>query len=177
MSIGALPPALLPLATASPVPPWARRAAAATLWICLPSSLWRLAVVIGIPLGLGEGEYATMLIPGWGYLVLPLLSAFQEALAWLTLGLVQSWGEVWPRWIPRLRGRPIPVPVAVIPAALGALACTIYGVLFVWTTLHAHMEITTWGEWLMNICYIPLMAWGPLLGIVTIHYYRRRTRG
>jgi hypothetical protein len=163
--------------TASPVPLWARRVAAAAVWVSLPSALWRLAVVLGVPLGLGQTEYDAMQIPGWGYLFIPLLSAFQEALAWLTMGLVRPWGEVWPRWIPLLRGRRVPVPAAVIPAALGALACTVYGVLFVWTTLHAEMEITTWGEWLMNACYIPMAAWGPLLGIVTIHYYRRRTRG
>ncbi|MBO8191610.1 hypothetical protein ITI46_07895 [Streptomyces oryzae] len=177
MSTSALPPAPSPLVTASPVPLWARRAAAATLWMSLPSALWRLAVVLDVPLGLGEAEYDAMQIPGWGYLVIPLLSAFQEALAWLTMGLVRPWGEVWPRWIPGLRGRRVPVLAAVVPAALGSLACTAYGVLFVWTTLHADMEITAWGEWLMNICYIPLAAWGPLLGIVTIHYYRRRAQG
>ncbi|MFJ5675646.1 hypothetical protein [Streptomyces sp. NPDC093097] len=149
--------------------------AAAVLWASVPSTLWRLAVTVGIPLGLAESEYDSMLIPGWGYLLLPLLCVVQEALAFLTLGLVRPWGEVWPRWIPYLRGRRIPVPAAVVPAALGAFACTVYGVLFVWTTLHAEMDITPWGEWLMNACYVPLAAWGPLLAVVTLHYYRRRT--
>ncbi len=170
------PSALSHLATASPVPLWARRVAAATLWTSLPSALWRLAVVLDIPLGLAESEYDAMRIPGWGYLLLPLLCAVQETLAFLTLGLVRPWGEVWPQWVPGLRGRRIPVPAAVIPAALGALACTVYGALFLWTTLHADMEITPWGEWVMNICYIPMVAWGPLLAIATVHYYQRRTR-
>ncbi|MFD8385921.1 hypothetical protein ACFV2X_46705 [Streptomyces sp. NPDC059679] len=39
-------------------------------------------------------------------------------------------------------GHRIPVPAAVVPAALGALACTVYGALFVRTTLHADMEVT-----------------------------------
>ncbi|MEU8464042.1 hypothetical protein [Streptomyces sp. NPDC029003] len=163
--------------SAPAVPTWARRAASAAVWVSLPSALWRLAVVVGVPLGLGASEYDAMLIPGWGYLILPLLCAVQEGLAWLTLGLVRQWGEVWPHWIPRLGGRRIPVAAAVVPAALGAVACTVYGVLFVWTTLHGEMAITPWGEWLMNICYVPLVAWGPLLGVVTVHYYRRRTRG
>ncbi|MFH8338214.1 hypothetical protein [Streptomyces sp. AM6-12] len=165
------------LATASPVPAWARRTAQAVVWASLPSALWRLAVVLGVPLGLAASEYDDMLIPGWGYLVLPLLCAFQEGLAWLALGLVRPWGEVWPRWIPGLGGRRIPLYAAVAPAALGALACTVYGVLFVYTTLHADMDITVWGEWVMNACYIPLAAWGPLLGVVTLHYYRRRQLG
>ncbi|MET7906644.1 hypothetical protein ABZS86_36460 [Streptomyces sp. NPDC005355] len=163
-------------ATAAPVPLWARRAAAATLWVSMPSALWRLAVVLGIPLGLADSEYDSMLIPGWGYLLLPLLCAFQEGLAFLTLGLVRPWGEIWPNWMPLLRGRRVPVSAAVIPATLGAVVCTLYGVAFVWTTLHADMEITQWGEWVMNASYVPMVAWGPLLAIVTAHYHRRRTR-
>ncbi|MFG3157017.1 hypothetical protein ACGF7W_33805 [Streptomyces sp. NPDC048219] len=174
MTAGTLPPTPAHLVTAAPVPLWARRAAAAVLWTSMPSALWRFAVVLGVPLGLADSEYDAMLIPGWGYLIVPLLSVFQEALAFLTLGLVRPWGEVWPRWVPRLRGRRIPVLAAAVPAALGALACTVYGVLLVWTTLHADMAITPWGEWVMTVCYVPIVAWGPLLAVVTTHYYRRR---
>ncbi|MER5227779.1 hypothetical protein [Streptomyces flaveus] len=84
---------------------------------------------------------------------------------------------MWPRWLPYLGGRPVPVRAAVIPAAFGTLACSVYGVLLVWTTLHAQMDITPWGNWLLTACYLPVAAWGPLLGVVTVHYYRRRTRG
>ncbi|MGV4981269.1 hypothetical protein ACVB8X_11005 [Streptomyces sp. NRAIS4] len=160
--------------TAPDVPRWARRAAAAAVWVNLPSGLWRVAVVLGVPVGLGDSEYDAMLLPGWGLLLLPLLSFAQEGLASLTLGLVRPWGETWPRWIPVLGGRRIPVLAAVVPAALGALACSVYGVLFVWTTLHAQMDITPWGSWLLNACYLPILAWGPLLGAVTVHYCRRR---
>ncbi|WP_328834999.1 hypothetical protein [Streptomyces europaeiscabiei] len=163
--------------TVPDVPAWARRAAAAVVWVSLPSVVWRLAAVLGVPLGLGQSEYDAMLLPGWGLLVLPLLSLAQEGLAWLTLGLVRPWGEVWPRWLPYLGGRPVPVRAAVIPAAFGTLACSVYGVLLVWTTLHAQMDITPWGNWLLTACYLPVAAWGPLLGVVTVHYYRRRTRG
>lgn len=90
-------PASTHLVSTPAVPVWARRAAAATLWVSLPSALWRFAVVVGVPLGLAESAYDAMLIPGWGYLVLPLLCAVQEGLAWLTLGLIRPWGEVWPR--------------------------------------------------------------------------------
>jgi hypothetical protein len=103
MTSSALPPSPARLVTIAPVPPWARRAAAAVLWTSMPSALWRFAVVLGVPLGLAESEYDAMLIPGWGYLIVSLLSVLQEALAFLTLGLVRPWGEVWPRWVPRLR--------------------------------------------------------------------------
>jgi hypothetical protein len=39
------------------------------------------------------------------------------------------------------------------------------------------MDITPWGNWLLTACYLPVAAWGPLLGVVTVHYYRRRTSG
>ncbi|MFD9323390.1 hypothetical protein ACFWDQ_38080 [Streptomyces sp. NPDC060053] len=64
MSIRALPPIPSRFATAPTVPRWAQRAAAATLWVSLPSALWRLAVALGVPLGLAESEYDSMLIPG-----------------------------------------------------------------------------------------------------------------
>ncbi|MEW2220227.1 hypothetical protein AB0939_13135 [Streptomyces sp. NPDC006990] len=165
-----------PAGTVPGVPAWARRAAAAVVWVALPSGLWRVAVVLGVPLGLGQAEYDSMLVPGWGLLGLPLLSLLQEGLAWLTLGLVRSWGEVWPRWLPFLGGRPVPVWAAVGPAAFGAMACSVYGVLLLWTTAHAEMDIARWGKWLLDLCYVPMIAWGPLLAAVTVHYYRRRTR-
>ncbi len=28
----------------------------------------------------------------------------------------------------------------------------------------------------MTVCYLPLLAWGPLLTVVTAAYYRRRRR-
>ncbi|MEU7333120.1 hypothetical protein [Streptomyces parvus] len=30
--------------------------------------------------------------------------------------------------------------------------------------------------WVMTACYLPLLAWGPLLAVVTAAYYRRRRR-
>ncbi|WP_406290448.1 hypothetical protein [Streptomyces sp. NBC_00209] len=174
MTSSALSPAPARPVTTAPVPAWARRTASTVLWVSLPSALWRFALVLGVPLGLADSEYDAMLIPGWGYLAVPLLSVFQETLAFLTLGLVRAWGEVWPRWIPYLRGHRIPVLAAVVPATVGALGCTVYGVLFVWTTLHSDMAITPWGERLMTVCYAPIVAWGPLLAVVTAHYYRRR---
>lgn len=38
--------------------------------------------------------------------------------AWLTCGLVRPWGEVFPRWLPGLRGRRVPVKLAVVPGLL-----------------------------------------------------------
>ncbi|MEU6165990.1 hypothetical protein [Streptomyces tanashiensis] len=157
------------------VPRWARNAAMAAALTNVPSALWRLAIAVGIPVGLARSEYEVMDAPGWGSLALLGLSVASEVLAFLTLGLVRGWGEIWPRWIPYLRGRRVPVLAATTAAAFGAFATTTYGVLYVYTTTHAEMEGSAWGIWLMNVLYAPLLLWGPLLAAVTVHYYRRRT--
>jgi hypothetical protein len=53
------------------------------------------------------------------------LTIASELLAFTGVGLVATWGEVWPRWIPFLHGRPVPPLAAVIPAAIGALVLTV----------------------------------------------------
>jgi hypothetical protein len=53
----------------------------------------------------------------------------------LTLGLVQRWGEVFPRWIPFLSGKRVPIWLAVIPASLVAVIVTNAGLMFVRLTL------------------------------------------
>ena len=49
----------------------------------------------------------------------------------LTLGLVRPWGEAWPRWIPRLHGRPVPIGVAIIPASIVSFIVMSAGLMFV----------------------------------------------
>ena len=41
--------------------------------------------------------------------------------AWLTCGLVRPWGEVFPRWLPGLRGKRVPIRLAVVPGLLVAV--------------------------------------------------------
>ncbi|MEV4440955.1 hypothetical protein AB0K09_18440 [Streptomyces sp. NPDC049577] len=166
----------MPRVTALPnVPRWARLAATGAALTNVPSALWRVAIVAGVPVGLARTEYDQMHVPGWGSFFLIGLSLVSELFALLALGLVRDWGEIWPRWVPYLRGRRVPVALATALAVLGTLATTVYGVLFVYTALNADMEVTSWGGWLIDAAYAPLLLWGPLLGAVTVHYYRRRT--
>ncbi|MCX5196330.1 hypothetical protein OOK31_20920 [Streptomyces sp. NBC_00249] len=154
---------------------WAAHAAALTL---LPSGLWRIVIAVGIPVGWGAGSgLEAELFPGVWSFALVALSAFAEGLGLLTLGLVQRWGEVVPNWIPWLRGRRIPPLAAAVPAALGAVAVTLVTVLsaFNWSTNMSAPGSPAGGYWwLMTACYAPLVLWGPLLGIVTVAYWRRR---
>ncbi len=99
-----------------------------------------------------------------------------------TVGLVRPWGEVFPRWIPFAGGKPVPVRGATIAATLGA---TLVGLITAYTVLN---QIFGFVEGSLKpvppgckapgtavlIAYLPLMAWAPLLCVVTYHYYRRR---
>ncbi|MFB4317541.1 hypothetical protein [Actinomadura sp. 21ATH] len=159
------------------VPRWAWIAACAVPLTVLPSGLWRLAVAFtadGMPFG--ERIY------------LVFLTLLSELVAFTAIGMVATWGERFPRWVPRLRGRRVPVRAAVVPAALGAAVLTV-----LWTsafvTHHAGITIrgeptpanfpTNAGGWeaaVFYLSYLPLLLWGPLLAAVTIAYHRRRTR-
>ncbi|WKD36310.1 hypothetical protein [Streptomyces xanthophaeus] len=168
------------------VPRWARVAAYAVPLTVLPSGIWRLGLLF-----VDHSEADSGQLPDWlpleVYVV--LLSVVSELLAFTAVGLVAAWGEVVPRWIPVLGGRRIPVAAAAVPAALGAVALTA-----LWTVLAAvtqvagttvqgdpvpanfPSEVGGWTAAWFYVCYAPLVLWGPLLGVVTVAYWRRRRR-
>ncbi|WKX72710.1 hypothetical protein [Streptomyces sp. XD-27] len=81
----------------APPPRWARVAAHLAVASTVPSSLWRAALALGVPLGVGEQELLENYhSPGWGTVYMLGLSALVECLAYLTLGLVRPWGR-WSR--------------------------------------------------------------------------------
>ncbi|WP_438470997.1 hypothetical protein [Streptomyces asiaticus] len=171
---------------AADVPRWAVRTAYAITLTTLPSCVWRIVGInLGAPLlehnssGPGSSDAPHAFDGGWWYVI--GLSVFSEALAFLSFGLVAQWGEVWPNWIPGLRGRRVPVLAAVIPAGLGSAALLIFPYALVMIAFD--MKITGeplglvihgWQSVAFWIAYAPLVAWGPLLAVLTVHYYRRR---
>ncbi|TDC85893.1 hypothetical protein E1285_24315 [Actinomadura sp. 7K507] len=168
------------LRTLPGVPRWAKWAAHAAPLTVLPSGLWRLALGFGIPVGFTGSMGELYAAPGWITLYVTVLSLFVEGLALLTLGLVQPWGEVVPRWVPLLGGRRIPTMAAVVPAVLGAIGVLWFCLTFVreWfqpdRDYPAHEDPSGLYAWWFGLSYAPMLAWGPLLLAVTIHYYRRR---
>lgn len=171
----------------------ARVAALAVPLTVLPSSVWRIAActfhapIMRGDLGSALGSSGLPGVPLGVYVI--LLSVVSELLAFTAVGLVSRWGEVFPRWIPVLRGRRVPVLFAVVPAALGAAVLTL-----LWTWMAVSMSLglridgspqgaaspVSFGDWkglLAVAAYAPLLLWGPLLGAVTISYWRRRRHG
>lgn len=172
------------------VPRWARRAAYAVPYTVLPASLWRIAVcTFHVPIGRGEigSGIAPSGVPGVPIeLYVILLSVVSELLAFATVGLVSTWGEVFPRWIPVLRGRRVPTFAAVVPAVLGAAVLTL---LWTWVAVSfslgmridgrplASGSVLSFDDWkgiVAVIAYAPLLLWGPLLSAVTVSYWKRR---
>jgi hypothetical protein len=78
----------------------------------------------GFPFGSENDPGATLSIlggvrAGFGAPVLAALATLAVGGAILTLGLIQRWGEVFPRWIPFVGGKRVPISLAVVPAGSG----------------------------------------------------------
>ncbi len=145
---------------------WGRRATIVAALCPLPYALIRMTWLTPWPQGLGPGD-ASMLDHGGIRVFGVCLGLAALGGAWLTLGLISRWGEVWPGWLPGLRGRPVPVPAAVVPAAVVALVLCAASVSLI------VMSVRDGGPWL--ILAIPVPIWGPSLALATYAYYRRRT--
>ncbi len=172
---------------------WARIAALAVPFTVLPAGLWRIAaftlhlpIIDGDDRGPGDGQGD---LPGWlpleAYVV--VLSLVSARVAFTAVGLIARWGEVFPRWVPVLRGRRVPTMAAVIPASIGAAVLTVLWTVSVVNCLVFQKTIQgrplpdgfpihfhSWEGVLGVLAYAPLVAWGPLLAAVTVAYYRRR---
>ncbi|SFT94856.1 hypothetical protein SAMN05660657_04119 [Geodermatophilus amargosae] len=107
-----------------PGPAWTRPEAAArwgrvaTLVAAagpLPYGLLRMTWLTPWPVGLPDASDPALRLFGLSLGVAALGGAV------LTIGLIRPWGEVWPSWIPVLRGRPVPVRVPVLAGGLVAV--------------------------------------------------------
>ena len=92
----------------------------------------------------------------------------------LTLGLVQRWGEVFPRWMVGLAGKRVPPAMAIVPASLVSVMVTSAGLQVVRGFLLGGFPADGWATIAPGLVW-PL--WGTALGAATLaHYYRRRGR-
>jgi len=159
------------------VPRWIRWAAWASVLAPVPSGAWRLALAAGAPLGFSADRLRGIGVPGWASLYVVGLSVVSVGLACLALGLIRPWGEVFPQWVPALGGRNVPALAAVIPAGLAAVLLTaicVEGAAGWGNQFDVTGSPSGGAAALMTTVYAPMLAWGPLLGIVTVAYYIRR---
>ncbi|MFB9233929.1 hypothetical protein ACFFWC_00010 [Plantactinospora siamensis] len=151
---------------------WGRWAARVAAVIPLLYAATRFAWAAGIPLGISPAFLAEMHRTGLVWAGAGL-GAFAVVGAILTTGLVRPWGEAFPRWLPGLAGRRVPISLAVVPALLVGVAVTAAGV-----GLLANPQFWRMGGY-AHVTTLPMMLW-PLWGaalVAAAAAYHLRRRG
>jgi hypothetical protein len=96
----------------------------------------------------------------------------------LTIGLIRPWGERFPRWMPGVAGRPVPIAAAAVPGSLVAVIVTSAAVpmLMLLTISPAASGPGGLGllDRLLAIVIFPCWIWGPLLGLAVWGYVGHR---
>lgn len=146
------------------------------VWVChvqplllLPSSLWRVAAVLRLPVGWDEP------MPWYAPLYVVALGVVSEGLAALVIGFVRPWGVVFPSWVPRIGGERVPPAAAIVPASAASILLT-------WMSAQFLFGGRSFGEagepqapWMIAL-YAPILFWGPLLALATVGYCLRLRR-
>ncbi|WP_106849972.1 hypothetical protein [Blastococcus sp. Marseille-P5729] len=137
----------------------------------------RIAWVLGIPLGL-DAEFLESIqsIVNNG-LVLGLLAVGGAV---LTIGLLRPWGEVFPRWMPFVGGKPVPVRFVTRFACGVAFLVAAASAYFI-RAMVTGSEISMapagaeryWGAWLPEMVW---PVWALALAVAAVAYAERRRR-
>lgn len=151
----------------------------------LPYTLVRLTWLTPWPLIGGDGIDLQTRI--WGTLL--------GSAGWLgfvlTLGLIRPWGEIFPRWMPGLAGRPVPIAMAAVPA--GAVAAFVCAAAVPWLVAAGRNIPDTAGlqsgtpasadqadallQALISLVFFPCWLWGPTLALAVWGYVGHRLSG
>ncbi|TGD40888.1 MULTISPECIES: hypothetical protein [Brevibacterium] len=131
----------------------------------------RILWALGIPFGLSPEFYSEGLQVGMWHSGLALAIAGLLG-ALLTLGLVQRWGERFPRWTGPLVGRRVPILLATIPAGIVTLAMFTGGMGMIHSVLLNGVSID--GNWVTIGPTLLFPLWALALGWATYAYRARR---
>ncbi|TDC79586.1 hypothetical protein [Actinomadura sp. 7K507] len=142
---------------------WGRKVTIMAALMPLPYGLARLTWFTPWPIAFPDGA-------GWGIWITGVLLGFaSEGGAILTRGLIRPWGEVWPRWVPALHGRSIPVAGPTFAALTVSVMLVLLSVFVAVSAAKGELDP------LGVVAFVPLALWGPLLaGAAMAYYYRRR---
>lgn len=161
---------------------WGKIAVYVAMVVPLFYALTRYAWALGFPLGMSEaylrqGQESGMWTSGL------FLATFGLAGGMLMLGLVQHWGEVFPRWMIGLAGRRVPIALAVVPAALVSVLLTVGGI-GIWSALGQMVTVLAaggaegiglfWEIFIQIGSTLLFPVWGIALAVATLGYYYRR---
>lgn len=152
---------------------WGRPAVYVAAVIPALYAVTRWIWVAGLPLGIDEQTHAQGMADGslWAG---AWLASFALVGAVLTLGLVQRWGEVFPDWVPVLRGRTVPVGLAVGPASFVSVIVTSGGLGMIKTGFGDGLFALGPDTWAAIGPALLWPLWGVALAAGTLAYYLRR---
>jgi hypothetical protein len=131
----------------------------------------RLSWLAGIPLGITDEMLRDLKESGavWAGAG---LGAFAVVGGILTLGLVQQWGTVFPRWVLGLAGKRVPIKLAVVPALIVVVAVTSASVSLLSNAKVLELALSINGMALWPMFLWPI--WAVALAAATLAYYLRR---
>jgi hypothetical protein len=135
----------------------------------------RYAWALGIPLGMSEEHLRIEAAKGTWISGLFLANVGLVG-AVLMLGLVQRWGEVFPRWMPGLRGRRVPIALALVPASFMAVLFVVSGINILSGMGGMPAAAAARGEniWVVVGPTLLFPVWGAALALAALAYYYRR---
>jgi hypothetical protein len=153
---------------------WGRIAVYVALVVPVIYAFTRYAWALGFPLGITyeywrSGQESGLWTSGL------FLATFGLVGAALMLGLVQRWGEVFPRWMPGLSGRRVPTALAVVPASIISVLLMVGGIAM-WSGFAKIFGASIDGQD-MRIVIGPVALfpiWAASLAVATLGYYYRR---
>ncbi|WP_256839203.1 hypothetical protein [Ornithinimicrobium faecis] len=133
---------------------------------CLTRWAWALGFSLGIdPAFYQEGKEDGLWLAGAGLATFGLFGAI------LTLGLIQRWGEVFPRWMIGLAGKRVPPMLAVVPASLVAVLVTAAGFMYIRIVISRGVTAASWPMELPETLWV---VWGAALFTAAMAYHQRR---
>ncbi|GAA4911082.1 hypothetical protein LX16_2622 [Stackebrandtia albiflava] len=128
--------------------------------------LWALGFPLGMdPVDFADGQREGVWLAG------ALLATLGAGGAVLTLGLVQRWGEVFPRWMVGLAGRRVPPMLAVVPATFVSVLVTAAGFMYIRVVVVMGVSVEDMAATLPETLW---PVWGAALLTATVAYRRRR---
>jgi hypothetical protein len=161
---------------------WGRIAVHVALVAPVFYAFTRYVWALGFPLGMTE-EYLRSGQESGTWTGGLFLATFILVVAVLMLGLVQRWGEVFPRWMIGLAGRRVPIALAVVPASLASVLVFVGGI-GIWSGLDQMVAnlaaagsegIGIIGAIIFQVGPTLLFpVWGVALALATLGYYYRR---
>jgi hypothetical protein len=162
---------------------WGRIAVVVAMVAPIFYALTRYAWALGFPVGMNEELFRSGQESGkWMFGAL-FFGNFMLVGVVLMLGLVQRWGEVFPRWMIGLTGRRVPIALAVVPASLVSVLLVVGGT-GIWSGLAQMVaNLVARGAGRSEIIGAIIFelgptllfpVWGVALAVATLGYYYRR---